>query len=130
VPTVYLSSSLPFFALRKFIQILTRLICKQNADRPLHVSAARGHLPVVRLLADKGADLNSKGMYGNTALIKASYYGKYPVVKFLQLRGADLEAKNDDGLTALILAAQDNKLDVVKYLIERGAEIEAKSNVR
>ena len=52
-----------------------------HGDRALHVAAKGGHLEVVTLLKAKGADLNSKGSYGNTALIKASYWGKFEVVK-------------------------------------------------
>ena len=52
-----------------------------HGDRALHVAAKGGHLEVVTLLKTKGADLNSKGSYGNTALIKASYWGKFEVVK-------------------------------------------------
>ena len=52
------------------------------------------------------ADINAKGMYGNSALMKAAYWGMFEVAKYLQCMGADKEQTNDDGLTALHLAAQ------------------------
>ena len=52
------------------------------------------------------ADINAKGMYGNSALMKAAYWGMFDVAKYLQCMGADKEQTNDDGLTALHLAAQ------------------------
>ena len=45
-------------------------------------------------------------MYGNSALMKAAYWGMFDVAKYLQCMGADKEQTNDDGLTALHLAAQ------------------------
>jgi ankyrin repeat protein len=41
-----------------------------NGDRALHAAAKAGHMEVLTLLHAKGVDFNSKGMYGNTALIK------------------------------------------------------------
>ena len=66
-------------------------------------------------------------MYGNTAIMKAGYWGKFDVLKYLILMGANLEAQNDDGMTALILTAKDNKIECVKFLLERGASMRAKS---
>ena len=80
------------------------------------------------MLVKKGANLDSKGMYGNTAIMKAGYWGKFDVLKYLLLMGANLEAQNDDGMTALILTAKDNKLECVKFLLERGANLKAKSS--
>ena len=72
--------------------------------------------------------MNAQGMYGNTAIMKAGYWGKFDVLKYLLLMGADLEAQNDDGMTALILTAKDNKLECVKFLLERGVKLNAKSS--
>ena len=67
-----------------------------NGDRPIHLAAKNGHTDVVLLLFQSGANINSKGMYGNTALIKASYWNQFEVCKgLLQFCAADIEQHND-----------------------------------
>ncbi|MBA4418923.1 MAG: hypothetical protein C0392_13605 [Syntrophus sp. (in: bacteria)] len=39
-----------------------------------------GHIDVMRILIDKGADVNAKSSTGDTALIRASKYGHPDVV--------------------------------------------------
>ena len=39
--------------------MLTRKSVPQNGETPLHIAAGRGHLPVVRVLVDAGADKNA-----------------------------------------------------------------------
>jgi ankyrin repeat protein len=59
-----------------------------DEEAPLLLAAENGHKQVVKLLADKGADVNAQcGYYGN-ALQVASYRGNEAVVKLLVARGA------------------------------------------
>jgi len=41
------------------VRVLTRGSVPQNGETPLHIAAGRGHLPVVRVLVDAGADKNA-----------------------------------------------------------------------
>jgi len=56
---------------------------------------------MVRLLLERGADINAKGNDGRTALYLAASGGHGPTVRLLLDRGADHKAKNKNGLTAL-----------------------------
>ena len=49
----------------------------------LMMASANGHTEIVKLLLDKGADVNVKNTYGITALFMASVHGHTEIVKLL-----------------------------------------------
>jgi len=81
-----------------------------------------GHLEVVKLLLEHGADPNVKNRDGKTPLHNAASEGHLEVVKLLLERGADPNVKDDDGNTPLHNAAWRGHLEVVKLLLEHGAD--------
>jgi ankyrin repeat protein len=95
---------------------------------PLIYAARSGHEAVVRLLLERGADIEAKEKgRGWTALIWAAGVGHEAVMRLLLERGADVEAKEKErGGTALIWAAALGHEAVVGLLLERGADVEAK----
>jgi ankyrin repeat protein len=56
---------------------------------PLCRAAQKGHEAVVKLLLEKGADVESKNGVSQTPLILAALYGREAVVKLLLKKGAD-----------------------------------------
>ena len=52
-------------------------------------AAKNGHIEVVRLLLDNGADINAN-FFGSTALKYSAMNGHVEVVKFLLDKGADV----------------------------------------
>ncbi|KAK8029535.1 hypothetical protein PG993_010826 [Apiospora rasikravindrae] len=58
----------------------------------LHLAARHGHLDVIELLINKGADVDSSYVLGRTVLIVASIFGHEAIVRFLINRGANLTA--------------------------------------
>ncbi|KAM3548408.1 hypothetical protein ARSEF4850_009431, partial [Beauveria asiatica] len=92
--------------------------------------AEEGQEAVVRLLLEKGAEIEAKAKYsyGRTALGWAARHGHAAVVQLLLEKGADYEAKDGFGQTALGWAAHQGHEAVVRLLLEKGAEIEAKES--
>ncbi|PQE28114.1 ankyrin repeat-containing protein [Rutstroemia sp. NJR-2017a BBW] len=87
-----------------------------------------GHEVIVKLLLDKGAEIETKSTSGQTPLLWAAMNGNEAVVKLLLEKGAELEAKDYSyGLTPLSWAVKNGNEAVVKLLLEKGVEIETKS---
>ncbi|KAK6329625.1 hypothetical protein TWF730_006173 [Orbilia blumenaviensis] len=111
------------------------LLARQGADlesknvhsTTLWVAADGGHEEVVKLLLNKGADLEVKSGYKKTtALWIAADKGHEEIVKLLLNKGADLEAKRNDGCTPLYAAAERGHEKIVKLLLSKNADLEAK----
>jgi len=90
-------------------------------------AAEGGHEAVVRLLLEKGADIEAKDEFEETALIKAAEYGYEAIVRLLLEKGADIEAKDKCGRTALIRVAWYREA-VVRLLLEKGVNVKAKDH--
>ncbi|MEW6530540.1 MAG: ankyrin repeat domain-containing protein [Thermodesulfobacteriota bacterium] len=89
---------------------------------PLIMASRNGQIRVVRLLIDRGADVNAREKETETtALIAAAQQGHAEVVAVLLDRGADVHAKDKAGKTALSEAKHYNHEHVAKLLQERGA---------
>lgn len=72
-----------------------------DPDIPIVCAASDGSLPMVRTLAELGANVNGRGMEGETALMSAAFNGHTEVVQFLLEQGADATAKSRSGETVL-----------------------------
>jgi hypothetical protein len=123
-----------YFGLREAIMALLKsghdLDVKDTYNQtPLSWAARNGYEAVVKLLLEKGAELESKdNRYGQTPLSWAAGSGHEAVVKLLLEKGAELESKSRNGQTPLSWAAEDGHEAVVKLLLEKGAELESKDN--
>jgi hypothetical protein len=76
---------------------------------PLFLAIQRQDLMLVRLMADKGADLKARDGSGSTALMWAAFNetGDASLVEELLRRGADPMAANNAGETALDWASSE-----------------------
>ncbi|CAD0100683.1 unnamed protein product [Aureobasidium mustum] len=102
-----------------------------NDDTALIIAAEYGRLPTVQALLKCGADVDTIGGYGHTALLSAamSREGQFQeVIKLLLRAEANVDAQDFDGKTALHTAAQAGDLDLVRLLISRKAKINVKNN--
>src|SRR3989338_2332113 len=62
----------------------------------------------VKLLTEKGADINQKSSKGATSLHAACHAGRASIVKYLVRKGADVNVPNEIGNTPLHIAALHN----------------------
>ncbi|KAH7109731.1 hypothetical protein B0J13DRAFT_600603 [Dactylonectria estremocensis] len=94
----------------------------------LMLASYYGHCVVVKLLLEKGAEIEAKDSeHGRTPLSWAGWNGHEAMVRLLLESGADIECKAEDGRTPLSRAAVDGREAMVKLLLERGADIECKA---
>jgi len=99
--------------------------------RPEQVSSA---VETVKLLLDRGADIEATDQYRGPPLVDAAAYAQTDVVILLLERGANLHVRDKYGNTALIaascecaVATMNSAYDVVRLLLEKGADVNAQS---
>ncbi len=116
---------------------LAKILIKHNADleavseqqgaRAMHLAAAFGEVPMLQLLLDGGADIDSRDDHKRTPLLQAAVFGHAEAVELLLESGADIELKDSRyRWTPLYGATYSGGLEVVKLLVEAGADIEAR----
>lgn len=89
---------------------------------PLIMAAKNGQTNLVRMLLDRGADVNLRDRETEvTPLIVAAQQGHLQVVEVLLQKGADVSARDKNGKTALSEALRYQHDDVAKLLKEKGA---------
>lgn len=103
---------------------------------PLGIAAREGHVEIVHILLDAGADpMPLIGLMGGLALHDATYFGHAPIVRLLAARmtrsgtSADLDVQGAyNGLSALHDAVWHGHFDCVRALVEAGARLDLKSH--
>ena len=87
----------------------------------LHYAVMKGEMPLVGLLIQRGADVNSRTKSGTTPLHTAVLYGRFEVTEYLLDKGSEINAKSASGVTPLSLADAAHFERIAKLLRERGA---------
>jgi ankyrin repeat protein len=115
---------------------------------PIHLAARRGHMQVVELLLDHGADLEETDNRGFTPLVYAASSGNLDLVRFLVDRGAAVDVvapmpqtrevdsrtntetitRETQGITAADVAFQHElqrgESQMTRYLVSHGAVLD------
>lgn len=96
----------------------TSIRTKNSGDTALHKACLNGHEGVVRLLLDRGVDVNTRTEIGETPLHIAARNGYGEIVQLL-LDKADVTAKDKDGWTPLYSATNFGKESVIELLLQK-----------
>jgi ankyrin repeat protein len=95
-------------------------------SRPLQVAALRGTTEMVRLLLDRGAELEIEDSVGLTPLHLASQQNRLDTVRILLSRGAEVEKTGLNNFTSLHSAVLGGHLQMTQLLLEGNADINAR----
>ncbi|KAK7945506.1 hypothetical protein WMY93_001234 [Mugilogobius chulae] len=105
---------------------LWSLTYEQELTTPLHITASRGFSECLRLLLQRGADVDlAPG--GTTALHDACEECQPECTKLLLLHGANANAVSEEGLMPLHFCTQPESLECAKYLLQYGAAINGRT---
>ena len=96
-----------------------------NPDAGIVSAAHGGHVEIVRLLLERGANVNIKSKDGDTALQRGALQGGLTTVQLLLGAGADPNVADNVGDTPLHKAVSgDGDLARVKLLVAAGAKLD------
>jgi ankyrin repeat protein len=108
------------------LQALLARGANPRADEAVAVAAARGNVDAMKLLVDRGANVDEQsGPLGITALMWAAQMGHPDAVAFLLAHGAKPNTREPfNGATALVQAAASDRADasIIQSLLDAGAD--------
>jgi ankyrin repeat protein len=97
-------------------------INNKNGSWPgLLSAAAAGHTRALRFLICKGANINSTGSQGTTALMEAAASGHLEIIDTLLGLGTAVDTQDAQGFSALMYAAFNGRENAVALLLKSGA---------
>ncbi|KAJ7112611.1 hypothetical protein C8R44DRAFT_985058 [Mycena epipterygia] len=89
----------------------------------LRTASGLGHINIVRLLLEKGANFNAADGKHGSALQAASAGGHTEIVRLLLENGADVNAEGGVYGSALQGASEQGSLEIFRILLEEGADV-------
>lgn len=100
-----------------------------DRETALHCAALEGQEEAVRVLVQRGAELDTKAQSRSTALHFAVEFEKETIVKFLIDNGANvnIQKDNETNNSAIHLAIQNEDEMILILLLENGANITAQN---
>jgi ankyrin repeat protein len=88
----------------------------------LRLAVEGGQGDVVKLLLEKGANVNATNVDGGTPLMMAATYGHADIVKLLLPKVTNVNAVDVQKETALYKSVVEKHIDVVRLLLAAGAD--------
>ena len=94
-----------------------------SGNTPLHEAAAYGHVGIVKLLLENGADVNRHNEGGVTPLHYAARHGHVNAMSMLLDHGADPDKKGTGCGTPMQWAGRGGQIRAIKVLMSYGVSI-------
>ncbi|KAK3879252.1 hypothetical protein Pcinc_016163 [Petrolisthes cinctipes] len=88
----------------------------------LHHACARGHLNIVSLLIERGANVNAEDSNRTSPLHTACFYGHQRIVQLLLDSGANVNAQDGRGNTPLYSSIEGSHSVIINLLLDHGAD--------
>lgn len=82
-----------------------------------------GSCEMVRLLIERGADINSRDPYGRSLILNYHSLNDPVMLDMLVSAGADINAVDEYGANGLLCAASSGTVQAVKFFIEHGLDV-------
>jgi len=94
-----------------------------QVNKPLAYAAAYGNLDIVKLILERGADINGQVAYGDVPLIKAAEHGNKDIIEYLLAQGADVNRPNAFGISPFIGFCAAENMELVQLALKYGGKI-------
>jgi uncharacterized protein len=98
----------------------------KHDENAMMLAALNGDIDLVKLLIDKGAEVNKKGW---APLHYAATNGHDDIVQLLIDHSAYIDAASPNGTTPLMMAARGNHVTTMKVLLDAGADPRLKNQI-
>jgi len=96
-------------------------------DTPLHTAVQVANLDIIKLLINRGADVNEVKDFGVTPLHIAVYNNNIEIAKLLLNSGADINSIGyRQDYTPLHIAICGHNMEMIKFLIQNNADLSIK----
>ena len=89
----------------------------------LHLAAAEGHLGLLRMMINAGAEIEFKDRWGTDALIESVKHERVDIARFLIASGASVNTADKLGFTSLHHAKFLGNFELIQLLEEHGGKI-------
>lgn len=105
------------------------IINQQNSDgwTLLHVAANEGHVDLIDLFVEYGANIDARSRNFRTPLHVACIRGNLGVIQAMMMAGADINAKDIDGNTPCHFCAEFGHKDCLRYLLHKHPSLYSKN---
>ncbi|KAF4218731.1 hypothetical protein CNMCM6805_003673 [Aspergillus fumigatiaffinis] len=103
-------------------------ICSVNGETVLQRATLGNHADIVRLLLDRGVNINVRDSHGYTAVLVAAIAGANECLQLLLKAGADISVVDNYGRNALHIAAWNGRKSTVRLLLRKGVDPKALDN--
>merc|ERR1712156_1009907 len=95
-------------------------------DSLLIIAAQNDHMEIVKVLLQKGANLDARchsrsWCLGKDTLIYAATFGDLEIIQLLVSKGANVNEINEEGYSAIIYATEEGHKTIVQQLKAKGA---------